>query len=75
MTFYYYGTIVMKTRLLANDLQVSSIGFGAMGLSEFYGDVDDNQSLTVLNELLNLDMNFIEPSWFYRRQVCLSQAA
>ena len=66
MTFYYYGTIVMKTRLLANDLQVSSIGFGAMGLSEFYGDVDDNQSLTVLTELLNLDMNFIDTADMYR---------
>lgn len=65
MTFYYHGTIVMKTRLLANDLQVSSIGFGAMGLSEFYGDVDDNQSLTVLNELLNLDMNFIDTADMY----------
>lgn len=55
----------MKKRYLTKDLPVSSIGFGAMGLSEFYGNTDDNQSIAVLEELLNLEINFIDTADMY----------
>jgi aryl-alcohol dehydrogenase-like predicted oxidoreductase len=31
----------MKTRTLSQNLTVSAVGYGAMGLSEFYGQTDD----------------------------------
>ncbi|OUY07519.1 aldo/keto reductase [Acinetobacter populi] len=55
----------MHIRQLSNNLQVSSMGFGAMGLSEFYGEVDDNKSLEVLNKLLDLDITFIDTANIY----------
>lgn len=55
----------MKKRILAKDLAVSSIGYGAMGLSEFYGDTDDNQSLALLHNLLDLGIDFIDTADMY----------
>ncbi|MEZ3500784.1 aldo/keto reductase [Pantoea sp. KPR_PJ] len=57
----------MKTRHLANDLKVSAIGYGAMGLSEFYGTTDDAQSLHLLHQLIELDMTFIDTADLYGR--------
>nr|MBA2817294.1 aldo/keto reductase [Candidatus Pantoea persica] len=31
----------MRHRYLTSELPVSAIGYGAMGLSEFYGEADD----------------------------------
>ena len=39
----------MHTRHLSQTLTVSSIGYGAMGLSEFYGQTDDTASLQLLH--------------------------
>ena len=38
----------MKTRKLGNDLEVSALGLGCMGMSEFYGASDDAESLATL---------------------------
>lgn len=35
----------MKTRILGNNLEVSSIGFGAMDFSEFYGNGNNEKLL------------------------------
>jgi aryl-alcohol dehydrogenase-like predicted oxidoreductase len=35
----------MKTRNLSQNLTVSAVGYGAMGLSEFYGQTNDYASL------------------------------
>lgn len=55
----------MQTRLLDQDLSVSSIGFGAMGLSEFYGDTNEQQSLSLLNQLLEVGIDFIDTADMY----------
>lgn len=55
----------MKKRLLTDDLEVSSIGFGAMGLSEFYGKTNDDQSMVLLKKLIDLDVNFIDTANMY----------
>lgn len=55
----------MKKRQLATDLTLSSIGFGAMGLSEFYGDADEQQSLSLLNQLLDVGIDFIDTADMY----------
>lgn len=57
----------MKTRQLGQDLSVSAIGYGAMGLSEFYGETDDSQSLALLGQLANAGVNFIDSANLYGR--------
>lgn len=57
----------MKTRNLSNDLEVSAIGYGAMGLSEFYGAADDEQSLHLLHKLIELDVTLIDTADQYGR--------
>ncbi|WP_391088621.1 aldo/keto reductase [Vibrio sp. NH-UV-68] len=57
----------MLKRELTNGLTVSSIGYGAMGLSEFYGNTNDLQSLKLLDQLLELGVDFIDTANFYGR--------
>ena len=38
----------MDHRTLGQDLTVSALGLGCMGMSEFYGPRDDQESLAVL---------------------------
>ncbi|MUJ28033.1 aldo/keto reductase [Aliivibrio fischeri] len=57
----------MLKRELANGLTVSSIGYGAMGLSEFYGETNDLQSLKLLDQLFELGVDFIDTANFYGR--------
>ncbi|BEM84396.1 aldo/keto reductase [Serratia marcescens] len=57
----------MKERTLGNGLTVSAMGFGAMGLSEFYGDTDDNTSLAVLKTVIDTGINFIDTANLYGR--------
>lgn len=55
----------MQQRELANTLSVSAIGYGAMGLSEFYGDTNDEQSLALLQRLLEMGVSFIDTANMY----------
>lgn len=57
----------MKTRNLSHDLTVSAIGYGAMGLSEFYGETNDQTSLQLLHKLIELDITFIDTADLYGR--------
>ena len=54
----------MNTRNL-RDLTVSEIGLGAMGMSEFYGETDDEQSVATLQRALDLGVTFIDTSDLY----------
>lgn len=56
---------MMEIRNLSQDLDVSAIGFGAMGLSEFYGEADDHSSLTLLHKLIDHGVTFIDTADFY----------
>ncbi|MEJ2002316.1 MAG: aldo/keto reductase, partial [Maritimibacter sp.] len=38
----------MKQRILGKGFEVSAIGLGCMGMSEFYGPRDDAESMQVL---------------------------
>jgi aryl-alcohol dehydrogenase-like predicted oxidoreductase len=56
----------MNTRKLGTQgLEVSEIGLGAMGMSEFYGARDDEESTRVIHRALELGVSFIDTSDLY----------
>lgn len=55
----------LPRRNLGAELQVSAIGLGCMGMSEFYGDSDRTQNLQVLNHALDLGVNFLDTADMY----------
>ena len=51
----------MKRRPLGRSgRDVSAIGLGCMGMSEFYGPTDDAQSLDTLSAALDLGVDFLD---------------
>src|SRR4051812_18495144 len=56
----------MDTRSLGSQgLRVSEIGLGCMGMSAFYGDRDDAESLRTLERALELGVTFYDTSDMY----------
>jgi aryl-alcohol dehydrogenase-like predicted oxidoreductase len=58
--------VIMKLMPLGSQgLEVSKLGLGCMGMSEFYGSTDEAQSLATLNRALELGINFWDTSDMY----------
>lgn len=69
---------MIHTHKLGNsDLDVSVLGLGCMGMSEFYGTADEAESVRVLHRALELGMNFFDTADMYgpfRNEELLSRA-
>ncbi len=46
-------------------LEVSAIGLGCMGMSDFYGDADEATNLAVLNHAIDIGVNFLDTADMY----------
>lgn len=55
----------MKHRILGKEFEISAIGLGCMGMSEFYGPRDDEMSMRVLHEAMDLGIDFFDTADMY----------
>ena len=55
----------MDTRKLGRELQVSALGLGCMGMSEFYGHRDDQESIATIHRYLDLGGTFLDSADIY----------
>jgi len=56
----------MKTRKLGTtDLDLSAIGLGCMGMSDFYGPADEQRSIAVIHYALDHGVNFLDTADMY----------
>ncbi|MDM9627006.1 aldo/keto reductase [Rhizobium sp. S152] len=55
----------MKTRTLGQDLEVSAVGLGCMGMSFAYGASDENESIRTLHRAVDLGITFFDTAEIY----------
>lgn len=56
----------MRYKSLGNsNLEISAIGLGCMGMSEFYGETNEAESLETLEKALELGLNFFDTADMY----------
>ncbi len=56
----------MKTRKLGRQgLEVSALGLGCMGMSDFYGGRDEAESVATINRALDLGVTFLDTADMY----------
>jgi aryl-alcohol dehydrogenase-like predicted oxidoreductase len=55
----------MQKRRLGLRLEVSAIGLGCMGMSEFYGGRDDDESVATIHRALDLGVTFLDTADVY----------
>lgn len=56
---------MQQRKLGSQGLVVSMVGLGCMGMSEFYGQTDDRESIATIHRALELGVNFLDTSDMY----------
>ncbi len=51
--------------MLGQGLAVSEMGLGCMGMSEFYGTGDENESVRVIHRAIELGITFLDTADMY----------
>src|ERR1700681_3599998 len=59
------GMKIPRRKLGWQGLEVSAIGLGCMGMSDFYGPSDEATNLSVLNAALDIGINFLDTADMY----------
>ncbi|WP_027016237.1 aldo/keto reductase [Comamonas composti] len=55
----------MQKRKLGRDLEVSALGLGCMGMSEFYGASDESEALRTLEQAVDAGLDFLDTADMY----------
>jgi aryl-alcohol dehydrogenase-like predicted oxidoreductase len=55
----------MQTRTLGQGLEVSALGLGCMGMSEFYGRADEGEAIRTIHRALELGITFLDTADMY----------
>jgi aryl-alcohol dehydrogenase-like predicted oxidoreductase len=57
--------VMRQRRLGSQGLEVSEIGLGCMGMSEFYGRTDEGEAIATIRRALELGVNFLDTADAY----------
>jgi aryl-alcohol dehydrogenase-like predicted oxidoreductase len=55
----------MRRRTLGQGLEVSAMGLGCMGMSEFYGRADEGEAIRTIHRALELGIDFLDTADMY----------
>ena len=55
----------MDKRTLGSTLEVSTLGLGCMGMSEFYGTADEGEAIATIHRALELGVTFLDTADMY----------
>ncbi len=59
------GEKMQKRKIGNSDLNVFPIGLGTMGMSEFYGETDEQQSINTIHKAVDLGVDFFDTADMY----------
>jgi aryl-alcohol dehydrogenase-like predicted oxidoreductase len=55
----------MQTRTLGERLEVSAVGLGCMGMSDFYGAADQDEAIATIHRALDIGVTFLDTADMY----------